>query len=146
VSASRLSLLVIAFTLLTAVIGGWAGVNYGLRHVHPPPQLDDLVHTQLKLSRAQNDKLTVLENAFAARRLKYETEIRAANRDIAAAITVRHQYDAGTQEAVERLNSAMMGLQRATVEHVIAMRALLSRDQVSQFDSIVNQALVVAPP
>ena len=145
-SASRYSVLVIAGTLLTAVIGGWAGVNYGLRHVRPPPQLDDLLHTRLHLSRAQNEKLIALENAFAAQRSLYDTQMRAANRDIAAAITVRHQYDAGTHEAVERLNNAMMELQRATVEHVIAMRALLSTDQVSQFDSIVNQALVVAPP
>jgi hypothetical protein len=146
VSASRLSVLAIAGTLLTAVIGGWVGVTYGLRHVRPAPQLDDLVHTQLHLSRAQNEKLIALENGFAAQRALFETQIRAANRDIAAAITVRHQYDAGTQEAVERLNNAVMGLQRATIEHVIAMRALLSSDQVSQFDSIVNQALVVAPP
>lgn len=145
-SASRLSILVIAFTLLTAVIGGWAGVNYGLRQVRPTPQLDDLVHTQLHLSGAQNEQLITLENAFAVQRSRYETEIRAANRDIAAAITGRHQYDGGTREAIERLNNGMMGLQRATVEHVIAMRALLSSDQVSQFDSIVNQALVVAPP
>jgi hypothetical protein len=40
----------------------------------------------------------------------------------------------------------MIGLQKATVQHVIAMRALLSGDQVEQFDRTVNQALAVTQP
>jgi hypothetical protein len=144
-TASRLSVLIIALTLVTAMIGGWVGVNYGLRRTHPRPQLDQLVHTQLHLTPVQNDKLAQLEAEFALKQTQFEADMRAANRDIASAITVRHAYDADTQAAIDRLQSAMIGLQQATVQHVIAMRALLSDEQVEQFDRTINQALVVPP-
>jgi hypothetical protein len=145
-SSSRISVTIIALTLLTAMIGGWAGVSYGLRQEREPQQLDELLHTQLHLSAAQDKKLETLESDFAAKRGQFEAEMRMANRDIAAAITARHRYDEDAQAAIDRLHRAMIGLQQATVQHVIAMRALLSKDQVDQFDRTVNQALAVTQP
>ena len=69
-----------------------------------------------------------------------------SNQEIATAITVRHQYDSDAKAAIDRLHRAMIGLQQVTVQHVIAMRAVLSSDQVEQFDRTVNQALARAPP
>ncbi len=143
---SRISFLFIALTLPVAMIGGWAGVSYGLRQSRSPPQLDSVLHSELHLSSAQRDQLATLEAEFAAERTQYESQMRIANRDIASAITVRHQYDNETQSAIDRLHRAMIGLQQATVKHVIAMRAVLSGDQVAQFDRTVNQALAVTPP
>ncbi len=145
-SASRTSIIFIVLTLLTAVVGGWVGVNYGLRQARAPQQLDQLLHSGLHLSTAQDEQLATLEADFATKRATFEGEMRAANRDIARAITVRHQYDEDAQAAIERLHRAMIGLQKATVQHVIAMRALLSADQVEQFDRTVDQALDVTPP
>jgi len=145
-SASRISVVIIALTLLTAMIGGWAGVNYGLRQARAPQQLDQLLHRELHLSAAQNEKLATLESDFAAKRAEFEGQMRVANRDIARAITVRHRYDEDAQAAIDRLHRAMIGLQQATVQHVIAMRALLSSDQVEQFDRTVDQALAVTQP
>ncbi len=145
-SPSRISVLFIALTLLMATIGGWVGVSYGLRQTRSPPQLDSLLHSGLHLSAAQRDKLATLESEFAAERTRYEAQMRVANKDIASAITVRHQYDNETQGAIDRLHLAMIGLQQATIKHVIAMRAVLSGDQVTQFDRTVNQTLAVSPP
>lgn len=145
-SASRTSVIFIVLTLLTAVLGGWVGVNYGLRQARAPQQLDPLLHSGLQLSTAQDEQLATLEADFATKRATFEAEMRAANRDIAAAITVRHQYDEDAQGAIERLHRAMIELQKATVQHVIAMRALLSGDQVEQFDRTVDQALAVSRP
>ena len=145
-SASRTSVIVIVLTLLTAVLGGWAGVNYGLRRARAPPQLDQLLHSGLHLSTAQDEQLATLEADFAVKRATFEAEMRAANRDIARAITVRHQYDKDAEVAIDRLHRAMIGLQQATVQHVIAMRGLLSADQVDQFDRTVDQALAVTQP
>ena len=143
---SRISVLFIALTLVIAVIGAWAGVTYGLRQTRPSPQLDSLLHSGLHLSAAQRDKLAKLESDFAAERTRYEAQMRVANKDIASAITVRHQYDSETQGAIDRLHGAMIQLQQATIRHVIAMRAMLSSDQVAQFDRTVNQALAESPP
>ncbi len=128
------------------MIGGWAGVTFGLHRASAPRQLDQLLHEELHLSAAQDEKLATLEADFAEKRARFEDEMRAANHDIALAITMRHQYDKGTEAAIDRLHRAMIGLQQATVQHVIAMRALLSGNQVDQFDRTVNQALAVAQP
>lgn len=145
-SASRTSVIIVLLTLLTAMIGGWAGVTYGLRQAHVPRQLDQMLHEQLHLSAAQNEQLLALETQFAGQRAAFEQQMQGANRDIAAAITVRHAYDAEARRAIDRLHQAMIGLQQASVQHVLAMRALLSPDQAAMFDRTVNQALAVTPP
>ena len=145
-SASRTSVIIILLTLLTATIGGWAGVNYGLRQARGPRLLDEVLHEELHLSTAQNEKLEALEARFAGERTAFERDMQAANRDIASAITVRHAYDENARNAIDRLHHAMIGLQQATVQHVLAMRALLAPDQADRFDRTVNQALAVTPP
>ncbi len=145
-NTSRVSVIFIVLTLLTAMIGGWAGVHYGLHQAREPQQLDQLLHSGLRLTTAQHDQLASLESDFAAKRAKYETEMHVANQEIATAITVRHRYDSDAQAAIDRLHRAMIGLQQATVQHVIAMRAVLSSDQAKEFDRTVNQALAVTPP
>jgi hypothetical protein len=145
-SPVRTSVIIIGLTLLGAVLGGWVGVRYGLREGRAPEQLDELVHNRLRLSSAQVQQLAALEADFAARRAEAETKMRAANRDIAAAITVRHRYDSEAQAAIDRLHQAMMGLQEATIQHVLAMRALLTPDQVQQFDQTIDQALAAGQP
>lgn len=142
----RTAALIIVLTLLGAMLGGWAGVRYGLHEARAPQQLDELLHQRLHLSPAQEQELSALETDFAQRRREYETQMRAANQDIGRAITVRHHYDSEAQAAIDRLHRAMMELQDATVEHVLAMRALLTPDQMQQFDRTVNQALAVSQP
>lgn len=142
----RNSAIVVALTLVTATLGGWAGVRYGLREARAPQQLDELLHERLHLSTAQEQQLTALEADFGMRRREYETQMRAANGDIARAITVRHRYDTEAQAAIDQLHRAMMALQDATIQHVLAMRALLTPDQVLQFDRTVDQALAATPP
>ena len=142
----RNSAIIIALTLVAAALGGWAGVRYGLREARVPQQLDELLHERLHLSSAQEQRLTALEADFAVRRRDYETQMRAANRTIARAITVRHRYDAEAQVAIDQLHRSMMALQDATVQHVLAMRALLTPEQVPQFDRTVDQALAATPP
>ena len=145
-SWARTSAVIIVLTLLAAILGGWVGVHYGLRESHAPQQLDELLHQRLHLTSAQEQQLTALEANFAVRRQEYESQMRSANRDIARAITVRHQLDAEAQAAIDQLHRAMMELQDATVQHVLAMRALLTPDQVQQFDRTVDQALTATPP
>lgn len=146
ISLVRTPAVIIVLTLLGAMLGGWAGVRYGLREARPPQQLDALLHQRLHLSSAQVQQLTALEADFAMRRSEYETRIRGANSEIARAITVRHAYDAEAQAAMDQSHRAMMALQVATVQHVLAMRALLTPDQVQQFDRTVDQALTVGQP
>jgi Spy/CpxP family protein refolding chaperone len=145
-SLARTSIALVILTLVGAALGGWAGVHYGLREARAPAQLDELLHRRLHLSADQNRKLEVLETTFAGQRAAYAAQLRAANRDIARAITVRHQFDDQAQAAVDRLHHAMVELQSATIQHVLAMRALLTPDQAREFDRTVDQALSVGDP
>ncbi len=72
--------------------------------------------------------------------------MRAANREIGRAITERHRYDDEARAAIDRSHQAMVGLQALTVQHVLAMRELLTPDQRRQFDSTVDKALADSGP
>ena len=143
---AKTSAVIIALTLVTGTVGGWLGVRYGLRAAQAPQGLDELIHERLQLSSAQDQQLHQLEADYAARRAEFEQQMRAANRDISRAITERHRYDAEAQASIDRLHQAMIGLQAITVQHVLAMRELLTPDQARQFDETVNQALAVSSP
>lgn len=145
-SPARTSAAIIVLTLLAAMLGGWVGVHYGLSERRQPLQLDELLHHRLHLSSSQTEHLTALEQEFATNRSELEAQMRAANRDIAAAITSRHTYDDEAQRAVDQLHRAMMQLQEATIRHVLAMRGVLAADQVQEFDQTVEQALASSQP
>lgn len=145
-SLLRNSALIIVCTLLAAAVGGWVGVRYGLRQQSQEPQLDQVLHHELRLSTLQERRISSLEAAFAARRKTLEAMMRAANQDLARAITIRHTYDPGARQALDRFHGAMMELQEATIEHVLAMRAVLTPEQALQFDRTVNKALAASSP
>jgi Spy/CpxP family protein refolding chaperone len=145
-SPSRATLVIIVCTLIAAAVGGWIGVRYGMRDVTAEQQLDQLLHRKLGLSAVQQHQIAELETAFAARRSALEGQMRAANRDLAAAIAVRHHYDQAAKEAIGRLHGAMMDLQEASIEHVLAMRAVLTPVQTQQFDRTISEALTDGAP
>jgi hypothetical protein len=137
---------VVALTMLVAVLGGWLGVRYGLREAHPAPGLDEVLHHDLHLTTEQERRLAVLESRFAARRKSLEADMRAANRDLAAAIMAEHQYGPLAEKAIDRFHMAMKTLQEETIVHILAMRAVLRPDQAQQFDRTVSQVLTSDQP
>lgn len=140
-SLLRTSIAIIFCTLFAAAVGGWVGVRYGLRQAGTEHRLDQVLHHELQLSSEQERRMALLETAFAARREALEAKMRAANQDLAQAITVRHSFDLDARQAVDRFHGAMMELQEATIEHVLAMRAVLTPGQAQQFDRTINKAL-----
>lgn len=139
--------LILAIILMTGLgggIGGWVGVQYGLRAAQPDQGLDAVVHHQLGLTADQNTRIEVMEHDFAARRKGFETEMEAANRDLAQALSRQHAYGPDAQHAIERFHGAMGGLQEATIQHILSMRGVLTPDQAAKFDATVSQALAPA--
>jgi Spy/CpxP family protein refolding chaperone len=137
---------VVALTLLVAVLGGWLGVQYGLRAAHPAPGLDEVLHHELHLTSDQEQRLAALESKFAARRQGLEANMRSANRDLAAAITAEHQYGPLAEQAIDHFHMAMRTLQEETIVHILAMRAVLTPEQAQQFDRTVSQVLTSDQP
>ena len=69
----------------------------------------------------------------------------AANRDLAAALRERHAYGPEARKAIDRFHAAMGQLQEATIEHVLAMRAVLTPEQAARFDKTISEALASDP-
>lgn len=133
--------MVLLLTALAAAAGGWAGIRYGLEQARTHLSLDMLLHSELNLSSEQNRRIEALEGDFAARRTMLESEMRAANRDLAAAIATEHAYGPRGQAAIERFHTAERALQEETVRHVLAMRTVLTPEQTNRFDDAVSTAL-----
>lgn len=137
----RISIFIAALTVLAAGLGGWMGVRLGLHQVQARVPLDLVIHREIHLSAEQDRQLTVLEAQFAELRGMHETEMRAANVDLAEAIGSEHAYGSKARQAVDRFHRAMSALQEDTIRHIFAMRAVMTADQAHRFDVLVAKAL-----
>ena len=135
----------IVLTIVLAAAAGAAGAGLGARYLaaerHSPPSMHDVLHQELELSGDQERRLAVMEARFAARRAALESEMRAANTELARAITRSGRYGPEVQSAVEHFHKAMGNLQNETVLHVFEMRAVLTPSQAAEFDQRVSEAL-----
>jgi Spy/CpxP family protein refolding chaperone len=139
-----LILTAILLTGLGGAVGGWAGVQYGLGQARGEVSLDEVLHHQLDLTPAQNVRIEALERDFHARRRTLEAEMEAANRDLASALTRDHTYGPEARQAIGRFHIAMGALQEASVQHILAMRAVLTPEQAKRFDAVISKTLAPA--
>lgn len=112
---------------------------------HGGAELHALIHDDLDLDQAQERKLSALERQFAARREALEDRLRRSNALLGEAIAAEHQYGPRVSAAVDDTHDAMGDLQKTTLEHVFAMRAVLRPDQQARFDAVVSQSLAAQP-
>lgn len=142
----RTILVTLVLSLAAAGLGAWGGASYAMRqaHAHGSP-LHSLLHDELKLSPEQTRRIEGLEAAYANRRRALEAEMRKANAELAAALSDDHAYTARVQQAVDHFHAAMGELQKETILHVLAMRAVLTPGQTATFDRTVAKALVQTP-
>lgn len=135
----------IAFVALLAFLAALVGVFVGRQFVTPPPQpgteLHAVLHDELTLDAGQERQLEALENAFAIRRRALELEMRSENARLAEAITAEHGNGPRVVAAVDASHRTMGELQKETLAHIFAMRALLRPDQAVKFDAAVTRAL-----
>lgn len=130
------------------VLGFAAGLGGALagRALLAPPRPDDtqlhrLLHDQLDLDAGQAAEIARIEQGFATRKAALEGELRADNADLASAVVAEHGYGPKVAAAVDRSHHAMGELQKATLEHVFAMRSVLRPDQAARFDAGIVKAL-----
>jgi len=138
----RRRLLLIA---LIAFVAAVAGAAIGRVFISPPApvesELHALLHHRLKLDHAQEAKMEAIERQFAIRKQALELELRADNARLADAIEAEHGYGPAVAAAVDHSHQAMGQLQKETLEHIFAMRAVLRPDQAERFDAAVVKAL-----
>jgi len=115
-------------------IGEW-------REAAHPQTLHDFVHEELDLDASQEERLEQLEVRFTVERNDLEHSLRAANARLAVAMDEEHDYGPKVAAAIDDVHGRMGDLQKATVEHVFAMRAQLKPDQKAKFDRQVSLSL-----
>ena len=141
--SSRARLILCVIAAFVAAIGGvFVGRALLPGPSQPGAELHDVLHHQLALDANQEARLKELEQRFAVQRRALELELRADNARLAEAIQAEHGNGPRVAAAVDRSHAAMGELQKATLGHVFAMRALLRDDQAVIFDEAVTKALV----
>jgi hypothetical protein len=104
-------------------------------------EVHTLIHRKLELDESQERRIHALEADYARRREALEAEMRADNARLAQAIAAEHGYGPKVSEAVDRSHHVMGMLQKETLKHIFAMRAVLRPDQAAQFDAAVVKVL-----
>jgi Spy/CpxP family protein refolding chaperone len=137
----RLFLAMLLVTALAGGLAGWAGVEYGLHRVRAQDDLDAVLHRDLHLTDDQKARIAKLESNFAVERSAYRTEMRAANKQLALALTQGNPDQSEIEHAIHRFHTAMAAFQMRTVKHVLAMRSILTPQQAKIFDSTVYKTL-----
>ena len=137
----RQTALVVALVFVAAIAGVVIGRQI-LAPAHPAgSELHAVLHEQLSLDATQERRLHELEQSFAIRRRALELEMRAENAQLAEAIAAEHGNGPRVAAAVDASHRTMGTLQKETLVHMFAMRALLRPDQAARFDAAVTRAL-----
>ena len=136
-------LLAVVLAILAGCLGAFAANEWGGRQAQHG--LHDFVHEELDLNASQRAQLEQIEEQFAVDRKELELSLRAANARLAAAMNDEHTYGPKVAAAIDEVHARMGDLQKATVRHVFAMRALLDQQQQELFDRQVATSLTGEP-
>lgn len=126
---------------LAAIAGVFIGRYLLPTRGAPQADLHDVLHREIGLSAEQDRQLHAMETGFSARRRQLEAELRADNARIAAAIATEHHIGPEVSAAVDTSHRTMGELQKETLAHIFAMRAVLRPEQARAFDAAVIKAL-----
>jgi nickel and cobalt resistance protein CnrR len=138
---SRRLLLLALVAFAAAICGVFIGRVIADRPRASETELHTLLHGKLELTAQQRVKIDAIEARFAVRRKALDLEMRAANARLAEAIESEHGYGPKVTAAIDQSHFAMGELQKETLEHLLAMRAVLNPEQAKMFDSTVVKAL-----
>lgn len=130
----------IAFATCCAWTNAW-GVNRAL----PPPSVHNWLHSQMTLTKTQEQAIARMEAGFAAEQQRLQSTIRNANRELGAALTSERGYSARVAAAVEDIHAAQGELQKVTLQHIFAMQAVLTPEQAQALSRFAADALSHSP-
>lgn len=138
-------ILVALVAIVAALLTVYATRLLSAREEATGSDLHALLHGEIKLTPDQERQIDVLETRFAQDRRDLDQQLRGANAAIAAAYRSEHAYGPKVSGAIDRLHVVMGELQKLTLRHVVAMRAVLSPSQAAVFDRAVDKALTGTP-
>lgn len=106
-----------------------------------PADFHRWVHQQLNLTPEQDKVLDSQEEAFAARKEMFRKEIQQANVELATAMQEDRIYSPRVMAAVEKIHHGQADLEKATLEHIFAMKNVLTPEQFDKLLKLTGDAL-----
>lgn len=103
------------------------------------------LHRELQLTEAQHQALEPIEQSFGEKQRKLAEALRDANRQLAQAMAEDKAYTPRVAAAVEHVHHRMGELQKVSIEHVFAMRTVLTPEQGDKLLKLAQQALEQSP-
>lgn len=103
------------------------------------------LHHELNLTDEQLKILESVEVKFGERQRRLAQALHEANRQLARAMAEDKAYTPRVTAAVEHVHHCMGDLQKASIEHVFAMRAELSPEQGDKLLVLAQKALEQSP-
>ena len=140
-TGGRRTWLLAIVVFLAALAGVLIGRSISDQRPEQPNALHELLHEDLDLDRQQLARIEEIEQRFTIRKRELEAELRADNVRLAAAIEAEHGYGPRVTAEIDRSHQTMGELQKETLSHIFAMRAVLRPDQAQKFDRAVVAAL-----
>lgn len=103
------------------------------------------LHKELQVTPEQHKALEPIEARFAAKERTLHDEMRAANRELAAAIAKGKADSPEVAAAVDKVHRYMGELQMASIEHFFEMRTVLTPAQGDRLLQLAQKALEESP-
>lgn len=139
----RAGILAAALGLTSGFAGVWLGLNVLGHHDADSANLHAIIHDELAQNREQETAIDALEASFATERAGYEQAMSEARRAIGRALLVDQEMTADVAETAERFHDVMGDLQMATLQHIMAMREVMTEQQRVEFDARLADAFDV---
>lgn len=139
-------ILFLCATAAVATIACYLTLHFSHHRVTPDEVTShEWLHRELKLTAEQLKALEPIEQTFGARQRRLAEALQEANRQLARVMAEDKAYTSRVTAAVEHVHHCMGELQKTSIEHVFAMRAVLSPEQGDRLLTLAQQALEQSP-
>ena len=141
----RKTLIFLLSIALVAALATYGTLRWSHRATVDEVSSHEWLHHELNLTEAQLKTLEPIEEKFGAKQRQLADALHEANRQLARAMAEDKAYTPRVTAAVEHVHHRMGDLQKASIEHVFAMRAELTPEQADHLLSLAEQALEQSP-
>jgi Spy/CpxP family protein refolding chaperone len=138
--------LFLAVIAAVAALASYATLHFSRDDVTPDEVTShEWLHRELNLTDAQLKELEPIEAKFGERQRSLAEAMQVAKHHLAEVIAEDKAYTPRVSAAVEHVHHCMGELQKVTIEHVFAMRAVLSPKQGDRLLILAEKALEQTP-
>jgi len=101
----------------------------------------DWLHEHLELTHEQEAPMEEIEKRFAEVEAAHQGAIHAANVQLAEVFVEDQSYSKRVQDAVDKIHHAQAGMQKATIEHLVEMKTVLTEEQYQKVLELTEASL-----